>query len=417
MIKTKEALLTSEQHPISPQSISKHALKILHRLNDAGFHAYLVGGCIRDLLVDIAPKDFDLVTDATPEEIKRLFRNCRLIGRRFRLAHIHFGRDIIEVATFRAPPTEDSAHKKCEKSGFILRDNVFGSIEEDAFRRDFTINALYYNIEDASIRDFTGGLKDIAKKSVRIIGDPETRYREDPVRMLRAIRHAAKLGFTLDKKTAKPIKKFAPLLNDISSSRLFEEYIKLFHGGQAKATFLLLQQYQLFDKLFPKTQIYLTEFPSLEKFFTHVLQNTDERIQAGKTTTPAFILATFLWHPWLDEIENFPDDSLSEARHAAFETTFREQGKFTSSPKHFTNTVKDIWLLQFRLVNILDKRCHHTLSHPRFRAGYDFLLMRANTCDPELMPYAQWWTDFQTATPAEQETLLKFAEKELNPIF
>ncbi|GAL06545.1 poly(A) polymerase [Photobacterium aphoticum] len=296
-----------QEHGISRKDISENALKVLYRLNKAGFDAYLVGGGVRDLLLDKQPKDFDIATNATPEEIKHLFRNCRLIGRRFRLAHILFGRDVIEVATFRghhADGTPNLSDKKQvaaqNQEGMLLRDNVYGTIEEDAERRDFTINALYYSIKDFTVSDFVNGVEDLDNRIIRLIGDPETRYREDPVRMLRAIRFAAKLDMGIEEKTAAPIVKLSTLLQDIPAARLFEESLKLLQSGNGLATYKLLREYNLFQQLFPLLSEHFTEDQNsqTEQMIEHILSATDKRLAEDKRVNPAFMFAAMLWYQW-----------------------------------------------------------------------------------------------------------------------
>ena len=290
-------LVPRDQHPISRKDISPNALRVLYRLRDAGFSGYLVGGAVRDLLVGGHPKDFDVATDATPEEVKALFRNCRLIGRRFRLAHVVFGREIIEVATFRANSDDGSGDRELHEGGRLLRDNVYGSIEEDAIRRDFTANALYYAIEDFSVRDYTGGFEDVQNGLMRLIGDPETRYREDPVRMLRAARLAAKLGFEIEAGTAEPIPRLAPLLRESAPARLFEECLKLFLSGHAVASFHALEQHGLLPALLPESAAAMAANRSgaLRKMLLEGLRGTDQRVAEGEPVSPAFLFALLLW--------------------------------------------------------------------------------------------------------------------------
>ena len=245
-IKPGPRVYARSEHSISRSQVSENALKVLYRLKKAGFEAYLVGGCVRDLLLGREPKDFDVVTDARPDQIKKVFRNCRLVGRRFRLAHVQFGRDIIEVATFRGSVEENSEHRFLNEEGRLLRDNQYGNIEEDVWRRDFTVNSLYYNIKDFSVIDYVGGMEDHLSGTLRLIGDPETRFREDPVRMLRAVRFAVKLGFNLHPDSEKPIAGLADLLNNIPPARLFDETLKLFLSGYALQTFEMLRHYDLF---------------------------------------------------------------------------------------------------------------------------------------------------------------------------
>jgi len=287
-------VITRQEHNISRKQISDHALKVLYRLHGAGFDAYLVGGGVRDLLLGQSPKDFDIATNATPEQLKQLFRNCRLIGRRFRLAHIMFGREIIEVATFRGHHQDaNSQISQQSKEGMLLRDNVYGTIDEDAERRDFTINAMYYNIADYSIHDYAGGVEDLEDRLVRLIGDPETRYREDPVRMLRAIRFAAKLDFDIEEDTAAPIEEMAYLLRDIPAARLYEESLKLLQSGHGLETYHLMREYNLFQQMFPAISAYFTEDYSskTEQMLDLVLDSTDIRVEEGKRINPAYMFA------------------------------------------------------------------------------------------------------------------------------
>ncbi|MCW8825902.1 MAG: polynucleotide adenylyltransferase PcnB, partial [Gammaproteobacteria bacterium] len=285
-------IIDRNHHNISRKNISRNALKVLYKLNESGYAAYLVGGGVRDLLLERRPKDFDIATDATPEQVKRLFRNSRLIGRRFRLAHVFFGRDIIEVATFRGPNVEDA---KTSDQGMILRDNVYGTLEEDAWRRDFSVNALYYNIDDFSVVDYTGGMPDIKAKKLRIIGKPEQRFREDPVRMLRAVRFAAKLDFRIEKRCEKSIDKLGGLLEDISSARLFDESTKLFLSGHGVESFFELRHYDLFYTLYPEIDERLDSHPEFEKFIEVAMRNSDLRIAKNRPVTPAFLIAVLLW--------------------------------------------------------------------------------------------------------------------------
>ena len=382
-------MLSRDQHPVSRKLISANALKVLYRLNNAGFDAYLVGGGVRDILLGLTPKDFDIATNATPEQIKGLFRNCRLIGRRFRLAHIVFGRDIIEVATFRGH--HDNASKKqqqCQKTskqsehGMLLRDNIYGTIEEDAERRDFTINALYYSAKDFTVHDFANGIKDIQQRKIRLIGDPETRYREDPVRMLRAIRFSTKLDMAIEKATEQPIKSLAPLLGNIPAARMFEEFNKLFLSGKAQANFEQLRNYKLFEYFFPIVEQALTTEQCLYigKFINVAIANTDNRINDGKRVTPAFLFAAMLWYPLQQKIAQLKattDLTPQDAFFAAYHEVMSEQQRSIAIPKRFQSVIKDIWILQEKLNRREGKKAFKTLEHVKFRAGYDFLLLRA----------------------------------------
>lgn len=395
------------EHCISRSQISENALKVLQRLKKAGFEAYLVGGCVRDLLLGREPKDFDVATNASPEQVKQVFRNCRIIGRRFRLAHVFFGREIIEVATFRGSEPEHSDQQVVHEDGRLLRDNVFGTLEEDVWRRDFTVNALYYNIRDFSVVDFTGGMQDHANAVLRLIGDPDVRYREDPVRMLRAIRFAVKLGFTLHPDTERPIHAHAELLKSIPAARLYDEVLKLFLAGYGVQTFEMLRHYGLFSILFPATDKSLAtqdhDFPRL--FLIRALENSDQRYNDGKTLTPYFLLAALLWEPLQLTARKHLQHGENETiafQNAANEVLNR-QIKITAMPRHITQSMRDVWFLQNKFTRTQGSRPYRLLEQPKFRAAYDFLQLRAETggADPALV---EWWTRFQSA---DEDTRLK----------
>jgi len=416
--------MTRGEHGISREDISANALKVMYRLNGAGFESYLVGGCVRDILMGHEPKDFDVVTNATPEQIKGLFKNCRLIGRRFRLAHIVFGREIIEVATFRGHHQESDADvdtpkgkaiAKRDAHGQLVRDNVFGTIEEDAERRDFTFNAMYYSVADFTVKDFANGLEAIEKREVALIGDPETRYREDPVRMLRAVRFAVKLSMQIEKQTAAPIKSLANLLQNIPPARLFEETLKLFLSGKGEATFMMLREYGLIDPLFPQLTPFLKDENSREmQFIRRVLANTDERINSNQRVTPAFLYAALLWYPVEEQSQRLQAESGLNA-HDAFNIAsgdvIARQTQRIMIPKRFSTVVRDIWILQQRLPKRFGRRAFQLLSHPKFRAGYDFLLARGQTEGGDLLELAQWWTHFQHAENGKQKGMLNALRK------
>lgn len=401
-------IIPRPEHNVSRASISRQALKVLYRLKDAGYQAFMVGGGVRDLLLGREPKDFDVATDASPEQVRQLFRNCRLIGRRFRLAHVHFGQDYIEVATFRAGADEaeepDADHER-DDGGRILRDNVYGTIDQDVWRRDFTANALYYNIADFSIWDYTGGVQDVRDGVLRLIGDPETRYREDPVRMLRAVRFAAKLGFRLDEASEAPVRELAELVASVPPARLFDEVLKLFHSGHAAASFDLLQHYHLFRELFPGSDRVLGEAQAADfrMLIQLALNNTDRRIQDGLPVTPTFLFAVLLWGPVRELAAQKIADGLSEiaALAEASEEVIAGQQERVSIPRRFWIPMREVLAMQPRFNNRHGKRALRLLSHPRFRAAYDFLLLRAQTgeVDPEL---AQFWTELQEKKPEEQ---------------
>lgn len=396
------------EHNISRSQISENALKVLYRLQKEGFDAYLVGGCVRDLLLGREPKDFDVATNADPDQVRKVFRNCRLIGRRFRLAHVHFGREIIEVATFRGAGEEQNDKQMLNKEGRLLRDNVYGTIEEDVWRRDFTVNALYYNIKDFSVVDYVGGMADHKTGTLRLIGDPEMRFREDPVRMLRAVRFAVKLGFKLDPECEKAIHNDAQLLADIPSARLYDEAIKLFLSGYALQTFEMLRHYGLFQVLFPATENSLAVeengFPRL--LLIKALENSDSRIAEGKTVTAYFLLAAFLWEP----VRMLAKAKMAkgEVEYIAFQDAASEviarQIRSTALPRHISTAMREVWNLQPKFNARIGSKPSRLIGHPRFRAGYDFLLLRSETggADPEL---AEWWFKYQNADENEQRKM------------
>lgn len=393
----KPQIIPRTEHGVSRSEISENALTVLYRLKNAGYHAYLVGGGVRDILLGLKPKDFDVATDAHPEQVRELFRNCRLIGRRFRLAHVHFGREIIEVSTFRASHNDAVDGEGHEEDGRIIRDNVYGTLDDDVWRRDFTVNALYYNIEDYSIVDYVGGLEDIKNRQLRLIGIPEDRYREDPVRMLRAIRFAIKLDFSIHPVSEQPIRKLAPLLEEIPEARLFEEFLKLFMSGQSEKAYRQLREYGLFAKLFPQTEECLNrgdEF--IHKLLISAFRNTDTRLAEDKPVTPAFLLAALLWVPVRDLANDHEGNGLSEmdAIHLASDAVISHQITSTSMPRRLTHMARDMWALQVRLKNIRGKRPLKLLAHQRFRAAYDFLLLRAEAGE-NVQELASWWTAFQ----------------------
>jgi poly(A) polymerase len=400
-----------DQHTISRANISENALKVLYRLKQGGYQAYLVGGGVRDLLLGREPKDFDVATDATPEEVRRVFRNCRLIGRRFRLAHVHFGGDIIEVATFRGGGVgaDETAGERQLENGMIVRDNLYGTREEDALRRDFTVNALYYNIADFSVIDYAGGLEDLRQGRLRLIGeDPQRRYREDPVRMLRALRFAAKLGFNIDPDCEHPLLTLGHLLKDIPSARLFEEILKLLQGGTGLAAFEKLRHYGLFGHLFPATEECLAhedqDFPIT--FVSRGLANTDRRILEDKPVTPAFLFAVLLWEPVRRRYQELlaQERNSNESMFIAANEVVARQQPLVAIPKRFALPMREIWDLQPRFEQREGRRPLRLLTHPRFRAAYDFLLLRAESgeVDPEL---GQWWTRFQEVNGAERASM------------
>jgi poly(A) polymerase len=483
---------------------------VLYRLREGGFQAFLVGGCVRDLLLGLQPKDFDVATDALPEQVRKLFRNCRLIGRRFRLAHVFFGREIIEVATFRAatapsqgeeplpdaegeeadapeadalkidldddadepaaeldddtdedddeveddeddtddeeasapaasPPgrtephpddvrfrepepapepapqpsrapqfteaDDDDVDRVLDEHGRILRDNVYGTIDADVWRRDFTANALYYNISDFSIWDYVSGFEDIAARRLRLIGDPETRFREDPVRMLRAARFEAKLGFDIEHSTAAALARLKGLLSNVPPARLFDETLKLFLTGHGTSSLDVLRRRGLLAELLPATDAYLNAHPNglVEKLLVQGLKNTDARAQAGKPLTPTFLFALLLYGPIAREIEATPPERWHEIGTIldACERAVREAQRHMSIPRRFSLGIREMFALQPRLEHPRGRRALRVLEHPRFRASYDMLLLRAELrlASPEM---AQWWTRIQQVSAEER---------------
>jgi len=422
-------IIPRSAHPISHQLISANALKVLQRLKEAGYASLLVGGCVRDLMLGREPKDFDVVTDARPEQIRATFRNARLIGRRFRLAHVHFGREIIEVATFRASPQAgamdfdetadaepadtENAPREAEArdgvSGRLLRDNVFGTQEEDAVRRDFTVNALYYNFRDDSVMDYVGGSNDLKRGILRVIGDPAERYREDPVRMLRVVRFAAKLGFRIEPTSAAPIHDMGMLLLEVPPARMFEEILKLFHSGYAVSTFEMLRQYGLFRYLFPLTEDSLGReqqgFPIT--LLPQALANTDARVNEGKPVNPAFLFAALLWEPLRFAARERMTKGQPEypAWQSAAEDVLRSQLRHITLPKRFSFPMREIWSLQSKFARRHGKQAWRLLEHKRFRAAYDFLLLRIQSGE-EQAALGDWWTRFQAVNPEERQAMI-----------
>ena len=420
-------IVTRDRHTISRKDISPNALKVLYRLLKAGYQAYIVGGGVRDLLLRKKPKDFDIATNAEPAEIKALFNNARAIGRRFRIVHIRFGREIIEVTTFRAdhhPINEitdnlafkedrerDSVHSK---EGMILRDNVYGNIDQDAKRRDFTVNALYYTTDGFRLLDFNHGLQDLKSKQIRIIGDPKERYKEDPVRMLRAIRFSAKLGFSIEENTKKPIDELAYLLDSISSARLFDETIKLMTGGHAVKTFAMLQEFQLGTFLFSPTLEALSEADnSSTKLVELALEKTDQRLNENKSVTPSFLFAALLWPVFKMHLAESKNLGLSPqlALEKSAQFAINEQLGYTAIPRRFTLATKEIWKLQNKLASRSKKSIETVFSNSRFRAAYDFLLLREESGE-DLKGLGQWWTNFQESNePVRKKLILSRSKK------
>lgn len=400
-----------DQLQIDLSRVSRNAIKVVDMLQSAGFSAFIVGGGVRDLLLNLKPKDFDVATNATPEQVRQVFRSALIIGRRFRIVHVRFGREIIEVTTFRAHHQESSNAKDAKQSdhGLLLLDNVYGDIESDAFRRDFTVNALYLDPNTRQIIDFADGIEDLKARQLRIIGEPEARYREDPVRMLRAVRFAAKLGFRLEASSERPIAALAPLLAHIPPARMFEEVLKLFLSGSATACFHLLRQYGLFYYLFPGTEDVLkTQDPVSEAIAERVVINTDKRIRSDLRVTPAFIYAVFLWLPLQQAVKKLLGQGVSpqDALQKAGSDVIAKQLSRTAIPKRFLIPLREIWALQWRLPKRDGGKAFALLEHPRFRAAYDFLLLREEAGE-NLDGLGQWWTQFQNADSNGREEMLK----------
>ena len=405
-------IVLAEQHNISPQDISRGANEVVQAIEEAGFNAYVVGGCVRDLLLGLHPKDFDVATDATPEQVKDLFRRARIVGRRFRIVHVRFGREIVEVTTFRAHHSASSKQGKDRSSrsqqGMLLRDNVFGSIDEDARRRDFTINALYYHPTDNTVYDYANGLADIDSKTLRIIGDPLTRYQEDPVRMLRAARFAARLDFALAPDTASAIAPSAHLLGAVSSARLYDETLKLFMNGYALQSWQQLCSMQLDQQILPESAALLADNAFYNQFITQALSNTDIRVNSGKHVTPAFLFAALLW-PAVCEAKK---QQQSRGEHptralqlAAAEVTGRQVSRL-AIPKRFSVPMREIWELQARLHKRGGQQAFRMLNQQRFRAAYDFVLLREQSGE-DIQGLGDWWTKFQDASEDERNAMVK----------
>ncbi len=406
----ERVVIPRDQHNISRKDISSAALKTLYRLREHGYQSFLVGGGVRDLLLGLHPKDFDIATHATPEQVKQVFGGqCQLIGRRFRLAHVRYGREIIEVATFRAHHSQADGdnHARTSNDGLILRDNVWGSVEEDAERRDFTVNALYYSIDDFSVWDFAGGLKDLEKRQLRLIGDPETRYREDPVRMLRAIRFAAKLDFGLEAATAAPIRELGDLLDDISNHRLFDESQKLLASGHAGRVLELLAEYDLFRHLFPQTR--LSE--ENRRLLQLTALSTDTRIADGRSVNPAFFFAALLWGNVQEEYQRLLDrgEPAVPALQQAGQRVITRQTARTAITRFTAQTMREIWEMQPRIERPRPRQVEALVQQQRFRAAYDFLVLREEAGE-DTGGFGAWWTRYQDADPGLQAEMLRALE-------
>lgn len=392
-----------DEHCIDPDDVSSNAVRVTETLQRAGFKAFIVGGAVRDLVLGLKPKDFDVATDATPEQVKRLFRRAFIIGRRFQIVHVMFGQDLIEVTTFRGSSSEDAPK---DEHGRVLRDNTFGQQHEDAERRDFTINAMYYDPEQQLVLDYHGGMKDIRSRSLRMIGKPEARYREDPVRLLRVVRFAAKLSFKIAPDTRAPISVMAPLINNVPAARLFDEMLKLLMSGHAMACLQQLRKEGLHHGLLPLLDVVL-EQPMGEKFVTLALANTDERIRQGKPVSPGFLFASLLWHQVLEKWEAYraAGEYPIPALHLAADDVLDSQTDKLALQRRIASDMRDIWAMQPRFERRTGKTPYKLLEHPRLRAGYDFLLLRcaSGEIDHEL---GDWWTEFIEGDGEEREVLL-----------
>lgn len=413
----KARRVPASEYGIDHKNISGAALKIIAQLQDAHFEAYLVGGGVRDLLLGSKPKDFDIATNATPEQVQGVFRKARIIGRRFKIVHVRIGREVLEVTTFRGSHDQKNQQAKRHKpnavqndKGMLLRDNVYGDLVSDAYRRDFTINALYYDPSTKEIIDQTGGLDDLQDRSLTIIGNPDARYKEDPVRMLRAIRFMCKLGFSLSPESEKPIREHSDYLLDIPSARLFEEVLKLFMSGKAMDVLEQLHNYHLLQYLFPGTaEVLDSNNEQAIDLLKLAAKNTDRRIAQGKRVTPAFIYAAFLWPSLQSEMNRLRPDLRAGEQELMFKAAdgvISAQLQRTAIPKRFLIPMREIWVLQLRFSRRDPKRAFSLLEHNRFRAAYDFLLLREQSGELKDQQLGEWWTKFQAVDRDEQMSML-----------
>ena len=397
--------------------ISNAALKVVDSLQAGGFDGYLVGGCVRDLLLHKHPKDFDVTTNASPEQIKQLLPRSRIIGRRFKLVHVRFGREIIEVATYRAKPDgskhtkgRTSGKKPISASGRVVDDNVFGTIEQDASRRDFTINALYYDPGRELVIDFLGGVKDARKNILRMIGDARARFTEDPVRMIRVLRFRAKLGLTLESGLDLAITDCRELLGDVPAARLFDEVLKLFHHGHAGRSWNELRSHNLVEQLFAQTAAVTNHADGkvAEDLILMALENTDRRIQQGKPVIPAFLFAVLLWRPFVYELDQQQHSGrpLNDMIWISGEAVFSRQSHQVAVPRRVSGTVVEIWEMQFRLEQRRPKMVQRLLTSKRFRAAYDFLILRQRIGEVE-QELAQWWTEIQECNAEQRYQMIE----------
>ncbi|WP_353146334.1 polynucleotide adenylyltransferase PcnB [Pollutimonas bauzanensis] len=396
--------LSQDKHGIDRRNVSRHAIKVCEVLQHEGYAAYIVGGAVRDLIVGLEPKDFDVATNATPNQIRALFRRARIIGKRFQLVHVVFGQEIIETSTFRAPA---SVEQDTDEHGRILRDNLFGTHEEDAARRDFTLNALYYDPVTEEVIDYHRGVQDLKKRVVRMIGDPETRYREDPVRMLRALRFAAKLSATIDPASREPILRMAPLIENVPSSRLFDEILKLLTCGHAMDCVRQLQAVGLDRGLLPLIDIIFKQEGG-EEFVELALARTDARVRAGKTVSPSFLFAALLWKlvnkRWQEICAG--GEHPAQALMQAADSVVEEQTRKLAIQRRFQADMREIWFMQARFERANPKTIWRMLEQPRFRAAVDFLQLRAEAREVDSVQ-AQWWMDLANADDSTRAELIE----------
>ena len=392
--------------------ISRHAMTVLKGLRQKGYDSYLVGGCVRDMLLGLEPKDFDVATNASPEQVRQAFRNGRIIGRRFKIVHVRYGREVIEVTTYRGAPAEthqDEHIHRVGEEGRLLADNVYGTLDEDAMRRDLSVNALYYDPATDEVLDYHNGLDDLNKGLLRVIGNPAERYREDPVRMLRVVRFASKLGFEIESSASTAIDQHADLLTNVPAARLFDEVLKLFHSGSAITTFEKLRQHGLFKHLFPATENILKSeedgFPRV--FLPLALKNTDKRIRQGKPVIPAFLYAVLLWEPMRQYKEMAMEQGLNEydSIQQAADRAIVEEISTVAIPRRFTAQMREIWVMQYFFDQRKSRQVFRLLENRKFRAGYDFMLLResVNQASPEV---ADWWTRIQDVDDNERRKML-----------
>ena len=403
----KPRIIPVADHGITRERIGNCALRTCDALQEAGYAAFVVGGAVRDLILGRAPKDFDVATNATPEEVRGIFRRSRIIGRRFRIVHVLCGRDLVEVTTFRGPAdVADASHQVEDEHGRLLRDNVWGDQAQDATRRDFTINALFYDPSREEVWDYHGGVADLKSKRLRVIGDPAQRYREDPVRMLRAARFAASCGLEMDAATRKTVKSLAPLLANVPAARLFDEMLKLLLCGHAAECVKRLRREGLHHGLLPMLDVIL-EQPMGERFVMLALKNTDTRIRTGKTISPAFLFAALLWHEVLAEWKKIQARGVSPvpALHEAMDDVLNQQTEQLAIPRRYSSDMKELWVMQPRFEQRAGQRPYRLLEQPRFRAAYDFLLLRCESGEVE-KSLGDWWTSFQDADDDARATML-----------